>query len=169
MPHPTAPRPMRQALQPLIAGAVLASTHPSLTADGIEVDHLGVAIGDDPLGLRVFLYHPSADVFEQWTEAIQATEFSTPRTTSRPGELSHTVTGRIGNTPIEVTCVSLRGEWVWRASTDDNAHKRDGTKDGMIAACGGLIVGVADPAHWEVSGRRCPGCVSADTVPAAVQ
>ncbi|MEU6424059.1 hypothetical protein [Streptomyces spiralis] len=169
MPHPTTARPLRQVLQPMIAGAVLASSHPGLTADSIEVDHLGVATGDDPLGLRVFLYHPSADVFEQWAEAIQATEYSAPTTTSRPGELSHTATGRIGNTPIEVTCVSLRGEWVWRATTGGGVHKRDSTKDGVIAACGGFITGVADPAQWEVPGLRCHGCLASDTAPAAVQ
>lgn len=169
MPHPTTHRPMRQVLQPMIAGVVLASTQPGLEADGIEVDHLGVDTGNDPLGLRVFLYHPSADMYEQWTQAIQATEFSTPRTTSRPGELSHTVTGRINNTPIEVTCVSLRGDWVWQATNSDDVHKRDHTKDGLIAACGGLIAGVADPARWEAPGLRCPGCVNADIAPAAVR
>ncbi|MFH8771985.1 hypothetical protein [Streptomyces sp. NPDC017958] len=168
MPHPTTPRPMRQALQPMIAGAVLASTHPGLTADSIEVDHLGVATGDDPLGLRVFLYHPGDDVFEQWVEAIGATEFGAPRPTSRPGELSHTATGRIGTTLVEVTCVRLRGEWVWRAK-DGGVHRRDTTKDGTVAVCGALIIGVADMADWEVPALRCPGCAVTDTAPAAVQ
>ncbi|MFE2578838.1 hypothetical protein [Streptomyces sp. NPDC059378] len=168
MPHPTTARPLRQILQPMIAGALLASSHPSLTAHGIEVDHLGIATGNDPLGLRVFLYHPSTDVFEQWTEAINATECSVPRTTSRPGEISRTASGRIGNTPVEVTCVSLRDEWVWRTVTGGEAHRRDITKDGSVAACGELIVGVVDPAQWGMPGLRCHGCVSAGTGPSDV-
>ncbi|MFB7442882.1 hypothetical protein ACFC01_32015 [Streptomyces mirabilis] len=169
MPHPTTARPMRQALQPMIAGAVLASAHPGLAADSIEVDHLGIATGDDPLGLRVFLYHPGNDVYEQWARAIDATDFGAPRPTSRPGELSHSMTGRIGATPVEVNCVSLRGEWVWRTSTDSDVHKRDRAKDGSVATCGGLITGVADPAHWETPTRRCPGCASAETAPVGVR
>ncbi|MCT9003508.1 hypothetical protein [Streptomyces rhizosphaerihabitans] len=169
MPHPTTARPLRQALQPMIAGAILASTYPGLAADGIEVDHLGIATGDAPLGLRVFLYHPGGDVYEQWARAIDVTDFGTPRPTSRPGELSHTMTGRIGATPVEVTCVSLHGEWVWRTSTGSGVHKRDRTKDGTAAACGDLITGVADPAHWETPAHRCPGCASAETARVGVQ
>ncbi|MFD7769881.1 hypothetical protein [Streptomyces sp. NPDC059787] len=30
MPHPTTPRPMRQALQPMTAGAILSTTRPGL-------------------------------------------------------------------------------------------------------------------------------------------
>lgn len=169
MPHPTTARPMRQVLQPMIAGAVLASANPGLAADSIEVDHLGIATGDDPLGLRVFLYHPGDNVYEQWARAIDATDFGTPRPTSRPGELSHTMTGHIGGTPIEVNCVSLRGEWVWRTSTDSGVHKRDHAKDGSVAACGALITGVADPAHWEAPARRCASCVSAEAARVDVQ
>ncbi|WP_324787157.1 hypothetical protein [Streptomyces sp. H51] len=161
MPHPTTPRPMQQALQPLIAGAVLASIHPALAADSIEIDHLGVATGDDPLGLRVILYHPDDGAFAQWANAIEATEFGTPRPTSRPGELSYTALGRVGTTPFEVNCVSRRGEWVWRTS-GAGVHKRDSTKDGAVAACGDLIVGVADVTDWQVPDRRCPGCTTAD-------
>lgn len=84
MPHPTTPRPLRQALQPMIAGVVLASAHPGLAADSIEVDHLGVATGDDPLGLRVFLYHPGDGLFEQWAKAIGATEFGAPGPPAAP-------------------------------------------------------------------------------------
>ncbi|MFJ1529695.1 hypothetical protein ACIOFV_14920 [Streptomyces mirabilis] len=169
MPHPTTPRPLRQSLQPMIAGAVLASSHPSLAADSIEIDHLGVATGDDPLGLRVFLYHPGDGVFAQWVHAIGATEFSTPRPTSRPGELSHTATGHVGHTPIEVTCLMLRGEWVWRTSASSGVHKRDHSKDGSVAVCGGLIVGVADPAHWQQPDLHCPGCAKPETAPAGVR
>jgi len=168
MPHPTTPRPMSQVLQPVIAGAVLASSHPGLAADSIEVDHIGVSTGDEPLGLRVFLYHPGAGVFEQWAKAIGATEYGVPRLTSRPGELSHTVAGRVGHTPVEVTCLSLRGEWVWRTNAGNDVHKRDYSKD-MAAVCGGLIVGVADPAHRETPDRRCTGCARTDTAMESVR
>ncbi|MFF3516142.1 hypothetical protein [Streptomyces sp. NPDC002573] len=169
MPHPATARPLRQAIAPMIAGAVLASSHPGLPANSIEIDHISVATGDDPLGLRVLLYHPGAGVFEQWVKAIGATDFSTPKPTSRPGELSHTAIGRIDHTPIEVTCLSLRGEWVWLTSSGSAVHKRDRTKDGQVAVCGGLIVGVADPAHWQVPADRCPGCASSDTAPVGVR
>jgi hypothetical protein len=153
----------------MIAGAVLASSHPGLAADSIEIDHLGVATGNDPLGLRVFLYHPGDGVFEQWAKAVDATDFGVPRPTSRPGELSHTATGRIGHTLIEINCVSRRGEWVWATSAGSDVHKRDLTKDGTVAACGGLITGVADPAHWETPHRRCAGCAGADIAPVGVR
>ncbi|MET9412150.1 hypothetical protein ABZX90_41510 [Streptomyces sp. NPDC002935] len=169
MPHPATPRPLRQSLQPMIAGAVLASSHPGLTADSIEIDHLGVATGDDPLGLRVFLYYPGDGVFQQWVHAIGATEFGAPRPTSRPGELSHTATGHVGHTPVEVTCLMQRDEWVWRTSTESDVHKRDHAQDGSWALCGDLIVGVVDPGNSQQPQPPCPGCEKPDTVPAAAR
>ncbi|MFB7329800.1 hypothetical protein [Streptomyces sp. NPDC056190] len=168
MPHPSTSRPLRQSLQPMIAGTLLASLHPGLTAHSIEIDHIGVATGDDPLGLRVFLYHPGDEVFAQWAKAIEATEFSAPKPTSRPGEMCHTITGRMGHTTVEVTCVSLRGEWVWRTNTSDDVHKRDYSKD-MAAVCGGLIVGVADRARWTRPNLRCSGCASAEPAETGVR
>ncbi|MGW1157800.1 hypothetical protein ACWD48_06140 [Streptomyces sp. NPDC002519] len=39
----------------------------------------------------------------------------------------------------------------------------------VLAVCGGLIVGVADPAHGQVPADRCPGCASSDTAPVGVR
>ncbi|MGW3246606.1 hypothetical protein [Streptomyces sp. NPDC001070] len=101
----TTTRPVRQALQPLIAGAVLATSHPGLEADGIEVDHVHAG-GQRTVGLRVFLYYPRPGVFELWAaEAIGAPNLGVAKPTSRTGELSRTVTGRVETTPVEVTCV----------------------------------------------------------------
>ncbi|MFJ3248432.1 hypothetical protein [Streptomyces sp. NPDC086782] len=168
MPHPSTPRPLRQSLQPMITGAVLASLHPGLTAHSIEIDHIGVATGDDPLGLRVFLYHPGDDVFDQWAKAIEATDFGEPRPTSRPGEMCHTITGRVGHITVGVTCVSLRGEWVWRTNTSDDVHKRDYSKD-MAAVCGALIVGVADRARWTRPNLRCSRCANPEPAETGVR
>lgn len=164
MPHPTV-RPLRQALQPMIAGAVLATSHPGLTADSIEIDHVDACTGndgDDGVGLRVFLYHPVPGVFEQWAEAIGARALGTSRLTSRTGEMSRHVTGRVGATPVEVTCVTAVSEWVWRTSAGRSVHARDSTNE-AVARCGRLVVGVADPAHWDLPGYRCTECVHADT------
>jgi hypothetical protein len=108
MPHRTA-RPLRQALQPMIAGAVLATSHPALTADSIEIDHVD-ADTDDGVGLRVFLYHPAPGLFEQWARAIGAPSVGAPRQTSRLGEMSRHAIGRVGHTPVEVTCVTAAGD-----------------------------------------------------------
>lgn len=156
MPHPTS-RPLRKALQPLIAGAVLASAHPGLEADSIEINH-------DTAGLRVFLYHPAPGVFEQWANAIDAPRLGVAKPTSRKGETSCQITGRVGTTPVEVTCVILHSEWVWRTSAGRSTHKRDRTIP-VSARCGRLIVGVADRAHWNLPGYRCADCVRADAMP----
>ncbi|WP_127356481.1 hypothetical protein [Actinacidiphila soli] len=109
MPQRTA-RPLRQALQPMIAGAVLAASHPALTADSIEIDHVDADDGETGVGLRVFLYHPAPGLFEQWADAIGAASVGAPRQTSRLGEISRHAIGRVGHTPVEVTCVTATGD-----------------------------------------------------------
>ncbi|MFD3455794.1 hypothetical protein ACFWVC_26900 [Streptomyces sp. NPDC058691] len=155
MPRTTA-RPLRQVLQPMIAGAVLATSHPALTADSIEVDRI-----EDGVGLRVFLYHSAPGQFEQWASAIGAPDLGAPRQTSRANEMSRQATGRIGTTPVEVTCVTLPSEWVWRAGDSPDVHARDRTNH-AVARCGRTITGAADPAHWDLLGHRCTDCFHAD-------
>ncbi|REE61468.1 hypothetical protein BX257_4047 [Streptomyces sp. 3212.3] len=160
MPHPTT-RPLRKALKPLIAGAVLASAHPGLEADSIEIDH-------DTSGLRVFLYHPAPGVLEQWANAIEAPRLGVATPTSRKGETSRHITGRVGTTPVEVTCVSLHSEWVWRTSAGRSTHKRHPANPDT-ARCDRPIVGVADRTHWDLPGYRCADCVRADEEPGGAQ
>lgn len=166
--RPATPRVLRHVLQPMIAGAVLAAARPHLTANSIEIDHIDPGHGGEEAGLRVFLYQPEPGLFEQWADAIGATHSPAPQPTSRPGEFRRTVTGRVGHTLVEVTCVAAAGQWTWRTNAGRSVHKRDHNNP-AVAACGRLIVGVADPAHWHLPGYRCAECAHGDIPAGAVR
>lgn len=159
MPTNATTRELRHALRPMVAGAVLASSHPGLAANSIEIDHIDANSGEDGLGLRVFLYHPAPGLFEQWAKAIDARDVSVPSPTSRKGEAQRTATGHVDGTLVEVACVTSDGQWTWRTGADRDVHRRS-TATPELADCGRLIVGVADPEHWDAADRRCPECES---------